>query len=306
MEWKRLHTFLTVAEAGSFTRAGRTLNLSQSSVSRQISMLEDELHTSLFQRSARGLLLTEAGEDFYETVKDMATKLAMGIAKINERREKPEGPLRITTSVAFGSAWLTSRMNTFHQKYPDIHVSLILVDNLELDLLQRQADCAIRFKPQTQLNLVQRYLMAIRYHIYASKAYVKEHGKPKTVSDLDEHSLIVYGDEVPAPVNDINWLLTAEMPVGKIREPALRVNSIYGIYRAVESGLGIAALPYYMSERSSDLVEVLSDVDGPEIQVYFVYPEELRHSRRIKEVSKFLVSEVKKQKKDYPNHCGHK
>ncbi|MGI9383770.1 MAG: LysR family transcriptional regulator [Methyloligellaceae bacterium] len=297
VDWRRLHTFLTVAEAGSFTRAGRDLNLSQSAVSRQVSLLEETLRTSLFHRNSRGLVLTEAGEDFYETIRAMANKLSMGVARINERQEKPEGPLKITTSVAFGSSWLTSRMNLFHQLYPDISVSLLLVDNLELDLSLRQADCALRFSRQTQLNLVQRYLMKIHYRIFASREYLSAHGTPETLEDLAGHELIVYGDEVPAPVEHINWLLTTDMPEGESREPALRVNSVYGIYRAVESGLGVAALPYYMSERSPNLVEILPKLKGPAIEVFFVYPEELRHSRRIQVVRDFLVEQVKKDKK---------
>lgn len=297
IDWRRLHTFLTVAEAGSFTRAGRELNLSQSAVSRQVSLLEETLSTSLFHRNSRGLVLTEAGEDFYETIRAMANKLAMGVARINERQEKPEGPLKITTSVAFGSSWLTSRMNLFHQLYPDISVSLLLVDNLELDLSLRQADCALRFARQTQLNLVQRYLMKIHYRVFASRDYLDAHGTPETLDDLAKHELIVYGDEVPAPVDHINWLLTMDMPEGETREPALRVNSVYGIYRAVESGLGIAALPYYMSERSPNLIEILPKLKGPAIEVFFVYPEELRHSRRIQVVRDFLVEQVKKDKK---------
>ncbi len=296
IDWRRLHTFLKVAEAGSFTRAGRELNLSQSAVSRQVSLLEETLRTSLFHRNSRGLVLTEAGEDFCETVKTMSNKLAMGVARINERQEKPEGPLKITTSVAFGSAWLTSRMNRFHQLYPDISVSLLLVDNLELDLSLRQADCALRFSRQTQLNLVQRYLMKIHYRVFASRDYLEARGTPKTLEDLADHELIVYGEEVPAPVERINWLLTIDMPEGQSREPALRVNSVYGIYRAVESGLGIAALPYYMSERSPTLVEVLPKLRGPAIEVFFVYPEELRHSRRIQVVRDFLVEQVKDEK----------
>jgi DNA-binding transcriptional LysR family regulator len=222
----------------------------------------------------------------------------MGIARINERQAKPEGPLKITTSVAFGSAWLTSRMNRFHQLYPDISVSLLLVDNLELDLTLRQADCAIRLARQTQLNLVQRYLMSIYYRVFASPEYIERHGMPETVDDLDRHELIVYGEDVTPPVETINWLLTANMPAGKCREPALRVNSVYGIYRAVESGLGVAALPYYMSERSSNLVEILPELKGPAIEAFFVYPEELRHSRRIQVVRDFLVEQVEEDKKN--------
>ena len=118
LSWDRLRVFLTVAEEGSFTQAGRRLDLSQSAVSRQINALETSLSVSLFHRHARGLMLTEQGEDLLDTVKEMNSLLGMGLARINESSQQPQGPLRITTTVAFGSAWLTSRMNVFHRLFP--------------------------------------------------------------------------------------------------------------------------------------------------------------------------------------------
>jgi DNA-binding transcriptional LysR family regulator len=294
LDWNRLRTFLIVTEVGSFTKAGFELGLTQSAVSRQIAALEQELGTALFIRSGRGLILTEAGEYFLETVKGMSKHLTLGLARLNELRATPVGPLRVTTTVGFGSAWLTSRINRFHTVYPDIQVSLLLVDNVELDLLRREADCAIRFQPPTDLNLIQRYIAAFSYKIYGSRTYLAEFGTPKDLADLAEHNLIVYGDEVGGPpVERINWLLTEGMPEGEARTPALRVNSIYGIYRAVESGMGIAALPFYMSERSEELVELFPEIEGPSIPVYFVYPEELRPSRRIDAIRDFLVGEIR-------------
>jgi DNA-binding transcriptional LysR family regulator len=96
----------------------------------------------------------------------------------------------------------------------------------------------------------------------------------------------------------MNWLLTVDMPPGTARKPALCVNSVYGIYRAVESGLGLAALPYYVTEEGKDLVEVLPSLKGPVFEVFFVYPEELKHSRRIQALRDFLVEEAKHDKGD--------
>ena len=116
-------------------------------------------------------------------------------------------------------------MNKFLETYPDISVSLLLVDNVELDLSKGQAEVAIRFSRPTDLNLVLRKLMSIRYHVFASSDYLKINGTPKSAADLDNFRLIVYGDEVPAPVDNINWLLNAGRPDGEPRTPALRVNT---------------------------------------------------------------------------------
>ena len=292
LSWDRLRIFLAVAQAGSFTQAGRRVGLSQSAVSRQVSSLEATLRVSLFHRHARGLILTEHGEDLLDTVTAMSNRLGMGLARINESAQHPQGPLRITTTVAFGSAWLTSRMNTFHALYPDVAVSLLLTDNVQLDLSMRQADLAIRFEPQTQPSLIQRRLTTIRYYVFAARSYLDQHGIPESAEDLDHHELIVYGEDFPEPVSDMNWLLEVGRAPGHLREPALRVNSVYGIFRAVESGMGLAALPYYMTDESEKLVEVLPDLEGPTIDAYLVYPEELRHSKRIAVVREFLLTQV--------------
>ncbi len=296
MDWNQLRVFATVADVGSFTGAGKVLGLSQSAVSRQISTLERDLGVMLFRRHTGGILLTEPGVELQSTVAEMSSRLALATGRINEYREVPEGPLRITTTVTFGSAWLSTRMNAFLETYPDISVSLLLVDNLELDLCQGEADVAVRFQRPTQSNLVQRKLMTVHYHVFASKEYIDANGTPETPEALDDHRLIVYGDDVQAPVDNINWLLTAGRPEGQPRIPALRVNSVHGIYRAVRSGLGIAALPYYLSEESPDLVHILRDMQGPTMEAFFVYPEELRHSKRIDVLRDFLLAEVKSYK----------
>jgi len=296
VDWDRLPVFYAVAEAGSFTKAGRRLELSQSAVSRQICALEASLNVPLFYRHARGLILTEQGEDFFRAVKSMENELALALTRISESRAQPEGPLKITTTVTFGSAWLTARMNRFHHQFPDIAVSLILVDFPEVDIFSRQADVAIRFAEQTNPKVIQRHLMTIRYHLFASAEYLRTHGTPKEVGDLDRHELIVYGDELPMPVERMNWILEVGRD-GAPRKPALRVNSVYAMYRAVRSGLGIAALPYYISDESPDLVEVLPELAGPTMDAYFVYPEELRWSKRISVIRDFLLQQVDEDRK---------
>ena len=291
MDWDKLRIFHAVAHAGSFTRAGEALNLSQSAVSRQISTLEESLQVKLFHRHARGLKLTEQGDRLFRTAHEVYGKLAMAEARIAESRERPQGPLKITTTVAFGSIWLTSRIKDFVGLYPDIEVSLVLADS-ELDLSMREADAAIRMTPPRQPDLIQRHLMTMYYHVYAAPGYLKEKGMPKTAEDLDNHQLVVYGVDAKPPIDNLNWLLEIGVKDGGRRKPVLRVNSIYGIFRAVQSGLGIAALPDYMSREAGNLVEVLPEIEGPSIDVYFVYPEELRKNKRIGVLRDFLVDKL--------------
>ncbi len=293
MDWDKLRIFHAVADAGSFTHAGETLHLSQSAVSRQISALEDSLRAPLFHRHARGLRLTEQGELLYNTAHDVFAKLNMVESQISEAKETPVGPLKITTTVAFGSVWLTSRIADFVSMYPDIEVTMVLADT-ELDLSMREADVAIRLEPPKKPDLIQRHLMSIGYHVYATPEYLKKRGIPLTPEDLDDHDLIVYGEDATPPVENLNWLLDAGRTKGDgPRKPVLKVNSIYGIFRAVQSGIGIGAIPDYMSNEVGTLVEILPEIRGPNLDVYFVYPTELRNSARIGVFRDFVVQEMR-------------
>jgi DNA-binding transcriptional LysR family regulator len=291
MDWDKLRIFHAVAEAGSFTHAGEVLHLSQSAVSRQVSALEAGLKVSLFHRHARGLKPTEQGELLYRTAHEVFAKLAMAEARITDNKDRPKGPLKVSTTVAFGSVWLTSRIKRFVNLYPEIEVSLVLADT-ELDLSMREADAAIRMEPPRQPDLIQKHLLNISYHVYAAPEYLEERGIPKTPQDLDAHDLIVYGDDAKPPIANLNWLLEVGTKDNKKRRPTLKVNSIYGIFRAVQSGLGIGALPDYFIREAGNLVELLPELRGPSINMYFVYPEELRRSKRIVVLRDFLVSEM--------------
>lgn len=291
MDWDKLRVFHAVAEAGSFTHAGEVLNLSQSAVSRQVSALEESLQVPLFHRHARGLMLTEQGEILFKTAREILAKLNMAEARILESRERPTGPLKVTTTIAFGSVWLAPRLKEFLEDNPDIELSLVLTDN-ELDLSMREADIAIRMTPPTQADLVQRRLMTMRYRVFAAPTYLQKHGIPRTVDDLDSHRLVVFGEDARPPVPSLNWLLEAGIVDGRRRKAFLKVNSTYGIFRAVQSGIGIGALPHYLNQETRNLVEVLPEVAGPDLDLYFVYAEELRQSNRISVFREFMLRKV--------------
>jgi len=291
MDWDKLRVFHAVAEAGSFTHAGELLNLSQSAVSRQISALEESLETTLFHRHARGLILTEQGELLYRTTHEVYHKLAMAEAQLSESKERPSGPLKVTTTIGLGSLWLTSRIKEFIELYPEVDVTLILTDT-ELDLSMREADIAVRLQSPRQPDLIQRPLLTVHTHVYGAEEYLEEYGMPQRPEDLDNHRLVVYGQEWPAPVPEVNWVLNLGARPDSRRRPILRVNNIYGIYRACRSGLGLAGLPDYAIPEGTNLRRVLPEISGPSFRAYFVYPEELRHSKRIGVFRDFLLRKV--------------
>jgi len=193
---------------------------------------------ALFHRHARGLLLTEQGEMLYRTVHEVFAKLEMAQARLRDSTDRPQGPLKVTTTVAFGSLWLTPRVREFLELYPDIELTMIATDQ-DLDLGMRQADCAIRMTPPTQPDLIQRRLTQVHGHLFASPEYIKEHGMPASVDEFDSHRLIIYGEDAFAkpPVPNMNWLLDVGRH-DRPRRPVLKINNVYGILarRAVGPG----------------------------------------------------------------------
>lgn len=293
MDWDKLRIFHAAAEAGSFTHAGEKLNLSQSAVSRQVSALEYDLGVSLFNRHARGLVLTEQGEDLYRTAHDVLMKLEAAKSRLNDSQKRPSGSLRVTTTVGLGSTWLTSRVNKFIDLYPDIDLQLLLTDS-DLDLTMREADVAIRLHPPTNPDLIQRKLFTVHFHLYASPGYLKRFGPLKGASDLDNHRIVAFGRPHPDHLKQLNWILQAGKEGKAEREPTLLVNNVYAIKNAVQSGVGIALLPDYVVDSEPGIIQLPSDGDIPSFDTYFVYTEDMRSSARVRTFRDFLVSEAQK------------
>lgn len=291
MDWDKLRVFHAVAEAGSFTHAGATLNLSQSAVSRQISALEESLRVTLFHRHARGLMLTEQGELLYRTAREVVSRMAMTEAMLTDSKDSPQGPLTVTATISFGTVWLTPRIVAFCDRYPDISLNLLL-DDREVDLSMREADIAIRIAPPRQPDLIRRQLMTVNFYAYASPEYLKKRGTPQVINDLDHHHIVVYGEGPLSQLIDSNWLLKVGDDQTSPRRPSLKINNIFGLLRAVESDLGIAALPKYIIPDDTNVVRILPELQSPSLTAYLLYPEELRHSKRITVFRDFLLEEV--------------
>jgi DNA-binding transcriptional LysR family regulator len=294
MDWDKLKVFHAAAEAGSFTHAGEQLGLSQSAVSRQVSALEQELAVSLFHRHARGLILTEQGEMLYRTAHEVFMKLEAARAKLTDSREKPNGDLRVTTTPGIGVHWLTPRLGEFIDLYPDIKLTLLTTDE-ELDLAMREADVAIRLRQPTQPDLIQRKLFSVHFHAFASPEYLKRFGTPHALQELDHHRIVLLGGAtVPTYLENRLWLTEVGRDGKGGRAPTLTINTILGVMRACQRGIGIALLPDYLVEQNGGLVQLFGESDAPAVDAYFVYPEELKSVARVQVFRDFLVSNAQR------------
>jgi len=292
MDWDKLKIFYAVARAGSLTGASKTLNLSQSVISRHISNLEESLSTPLFRRHARGLVLTEQGEILFETAEDISQKIVRTEEKIHNTRDLPEGALKVTVSEFIGCTWLVPKIARFRQKYPKIQLSIVMDDKF-LNLNMKEADAAIRLAAPQAADLVQRQLTTIHFHVCASKDYLDEYGRPKNLKELEDHYLIGYPKDGEVPFENPNWLLDKAGVDSDTKHRVLRMNSMSAIQEAVLTGGGIAALPHYLIEQNKKLEIILPKVNPPSVDMYFVYSNEQKNSKRTELFRDFLLKNVK-------------
>lgn len=296
LDWDRLHTFYEVARGCNIKEGAQRLNLSQSAVSRQISDLERRSDLKLFHRHARGILLTEQGEILYKAVEKVFNTLKVTEAQLEQTRDKPQGILTLTTPRSFGTEWLMPRIKRFRSLYPDIQLRIYLKDG-ELDLGMREADVAIVFGKPQHTDVIQRQIMTVDHGIYASKNYLRNHGRPEHEADLDHHNLIGFGNW-EKPYSEVDWLLSLGQSRGARREPAMRVNGIKAIYNAVLADQGIATIPGYIIDPHDPIERILPQCQGPVLPAYFLYAEELRNSKKIQVLRDYIIEEMQDIKPD--------
>ena len=295
MDWDKLKIFYTVAEASSFTKASTILNLSQSAISRQIQSLENDLKVKLFERHARGLVLTDNGEYLFKSAHEVISKIKDVESNLGGQKDKLDGKLTVTTVVSFGTTWLTPRIKEFMDLNPGIEIELIF-DDKELDLSTRQADVGIWMRRPKQLNYIQKKFIDFNYHIYGSNQYLEKNGYPKTIKDLNNHKFITYGRGAPSPVYNPDWVLKLGTKEGKKRKSIMKVNSVYGLLLAAQSGVGLAALPDYIVYNVPNLTKVLPNETGKPTETHFVYPASLKNTARLTTFRNFIFSKVNEWK----------
>ena len=293
MDWDKLRIFHAVADAGSLTHAGDTLNLSQSAVSRQVRALEESLGATLFHRHARGLILTEQGELLFDATSAMHKRLDTAAARIRDSEEEVFGELRVTTTTGFGTIWLAPRLHKLYANYPELKIDLMLEEHV-LDLPMREADVAIRMKEPSQADLVRKRLMSVRMQIFATSEYISKYGKPEAIEEVVNHRLICQNTQsaqVFAGKRLIQNLQSFDIT------SMLTVNNYFGVLQGVINNVGIGVLPDYVTQEFPQLVPVMEDVESEEVPVFLAYPEELRHSKRISAFRDFVQEEIKSYRK---------
>lgn len=286
--WDLIRTFQSVAQTGSLSATARALQLSQPTIGRHIDLLEQALGLSLFIRSREGMQLTPRGADLIETATEMDSAATRFQRLASGLEEKASGTVRISANEIFGVLILPRLLPRFMEDNPEIEIELI-VSNTAANLLQRDADVAIRMFRPRQNDLVARRITGLPLGLYGHRGYLSAHGTPQTLADLHAHRFIGFDRETS--------LIDVGHALGEVFTPgdfSLRSDSILAHVEAIRTGVGIGVTHQGLAGHWQEVDRVLPDVALPDLDLWIACHSDVRHNKRIRTVMDFLADRLRK------------
>lgn len=281
-DWDNLRIFLGVARARSALEASSTLGLNQSTISRRLHRLEDDIGSKLFYRSSQGHCLTSAGHRLLEYVEKLESTLSAVESDVFGDNMALTGDIRLGTTEGFGSYFLAPHLANFCTRHPAITVDLLPMPR-HVNLSKREADASVTVDRPTTDSFVTSKLAEYRLLPYATAAYLEQHPSIRNVDDLADHRWVDYVDDqlfADQQVSLRTWLPAARS--------FLRSTSVIAQMHAVRSGLGIAVLPCFMGSLEKELIPILPHEVDITRHFWLVAPAERRELARIKALWGYL------------------
>ena len=293
-DWEKAKTFYYVAKFGSFSSAAHFLNISQSSLSRQVIFLEHHLGCPLFSRHSGGVRLTRKGEELVAIVETTFINLRGFTLNTYVKNNGNKRKIRIATTRALAAYSLNRHIIEYNKYHSDIIFELIAEDDY-LDIAMNDVDITIR--PRDLLfnvglkedSLQQDYLFSVEKRLYASPKYLEAYGEPQTVEEMKHHHVIAFGHPGLLPYADINWILRLGMPEGELHEPVYISNSLECLVEAAKDGVGIISSYEEMSLiKNANLKNILPDIKAKKLDNYFIYPNYLKKDKDFTDLKNYL------------------
>lgn len=285
-DWNRARAFLVTAQEGTLTAAAKALGMTQSTLGRQVTALEDELGVVLFERVGRNLVLTPGGVALLDHVQQMGQAAAKLSIAATGQSETLEGNISITASEATAIYTLPVLIAKLRKKYPGITVEII-ASNSSSDLRKREADIAIRNFSPTHEELISKQLGESRAYLYATAAYIKKLGHPKSGEDLSDADFVGFTDNKPY----IDGLQQAGVSVSAANFP-LSTESHLLHWELVKQGIAIGIMPDYIGDSERKVKRVLPDMEPMTFNTWLVVHRELHTNNRVRTVYDFLANEL--------------
>ena len=287
MDWSILRDFIAVAETGGLSQAARRLRVSQPTLSRRIAALEEQLKVQLFQRTPRGLLLTDAGENVLAGARRVEEEALAIERRADAAQEGLSGTVRLSVTESIGALWLPTRLSAFHAKYPGVCVE-VLVDNRAANLVRREADIAIRLFRPDQPDLIARHVGEMVMGLYGAKEYLTKHGTPTTVMQLKNHFLVGFDENMGARNKAVQRLERCFSPEKIVH----RSSSFIGQLSATRAGIGLGVHDCVLADADATLTRVLPEDFDHRMEIWLVTHADMRRSGRIRAVYDFLADAI--------------
>ncbi|XYI02783.1 LysR family transcriptional regulator [Sorangium sp. So ce1128] len=280
-----------VVEAGSFVRAGETLGLTQSAVSRAIARVEDRVGVRLFRRTARSISLTDEGLRFFESVAPHLAAIEDATIEAAGSSTRVRGRLRVNVDEGIGQFVLTPRLGPFLAQHPDLSVEIAVRDRMG-DLVREGFDVSVRFGLSEPSALKSRLLMRTRVVTCASPAYIARHGAPRRPIDVEKHECVLMRD--PSTGSHFGWDFVRGKKVVPVNASGkLMVNGSGPLLAACLAGQGIAQLlELYARELVADgrLVQVLPEWAEETYPLYAYHHSAQLMAAKVRAFLEFVVA----------------
>ncbi|MFY0613185.1 MAG: LysR family transcriptional regulator [Hyphomicrobiaceae bacterium] len=282
-DWNQVRAFLATAEEGSFSSAARALKTTQPTIGRQISGLEGSLGVTLFERSARGLTLTQAGRELLDHVRAMG-EAAMLISMVAAgQTQDVTGEVTITATDLMSAALLPRLLAPLRQTAPGLRVRINAANDIQ-NLTRRDADIGIRHVRPDQPDLIARHVGDMRGNLYAATTYLDRTGRPRAPGEMTGHAFV--GN--PDPVHLLPILHDRGVQV-RAENFVMSSDSAVVVWELVKAGYGISMLPEVLCESEPGIEKALPSLAPIEFPLWLVTHRELKTNRRIRIVFDLLV-----------------
>ncbi|WP_430473423.1 LysR family transcriptional regulator [Thalassospira lucentensis] len=286
-DWTEAQAFLETAETGSFSAAAEKLGLSQPTIGRHVSALEGDLGVALFDRVGRSLVLTDNGLHLLEYVRsmrdaaDQLTLTAMGNA------QSVAGKVTITASDAFCAYTLPEIVLALRHEHPEIEIEVFSSDEVQ-DLRRREADIAIRHGRPNQPDLIAKRLINSSAHLYGTKQYLDQIGRPKSPDDIGQNVQFIgfeNSDRIRLILNGLGFNLTPDQFM-------VTTNNAFAGWEMMKKGIGLTLMIKDVADQTESAEMILADYVDIELPVWLVTHRELHTSRRIRIVYNFIAQSI--------------
>ena len=293
-----MEMFVRVVEAGGFTEAARRSGVSKSAVSKQISALESRLGARLLNRTTRRVNPTEIGLAYYDRASRILAETDEADAIATALQDAPRGELRISAPHSFGVHALAPMVAEFLKAYPEVAIHLDLSDQY-VELISEGFDLAIRIGTLEDSSLRARKLGEAQLHLLASPEYLRRHGEPKRVDELNDHQLLHYS----YLASGRSWRLKSPSGAEKtVRSSGcLSVNNGMVLLTAAERGLGVILTPDFIAEqslRAGRVVSILPDAAPEPLGIWAVTPPGRFTQPKVRAFVDFVAAAMRKSRQD--------